>query len=135
MLLKFITQFFTCQKRIREKVDRYVEFASKSTRQVASQSIQGNVSSTRETELDYHGNLAKILYTKSTNGVISLSTAIKYNTGGILMFMENEVIDGIPESILPFGEFPKDLINNERKLLNRYHQIIYYVVDSLLKRK
>src|SRR3989338_4989707 len=127
-----------------EKMSRYVQFAKKGEEFTSSIDFMGrDLSKIKRTMGDYHGrrDIIVMLYGERLNGTTSLATTFRYN--GIdfnfdLTFMENGIIDGIPERILE-SEEPrnfKDISSEERKdMLGIYHQIINYVLDSLPKQK
>lgn len=119
----------------RDKINRYIEFVKTKTTtgtQVASQTRgRETISTTRDYFINYHEGRIGFLYTKDNKG-ISLSTVLERGSSK-LAFMEHINIDGIPEMVLPFGEF-QDLARDNAKLLRVYHQIINYVVDSLPKK-
>ena len=120
---------------------------------------------TNSTSIDYHGSFVHIQYLKTIGGHIGVRTVIQDNSvapRSTLVFLEQNYIDGTPEKYDVDGTYLKNFMDgipeivagkdwvqdsswsgyfkdrneqSKRKLLNRYHQIIYYVVDSLLKRK
>jgi len=120
----------------KERIDRYVEFASRGEEYTFQVNLRGEkISQTRKTLVNYHGDQIGILYTSNMKGdTHSLSTVLTKPSGS-LVISENVKIDGIPEKVLFIGSHIQNFDPKDKKLVRQYHQIINYVLDSLPKRE
>src|SRR3989344_982102 len=142
LLLPFALFFSQSQEKPipKEKIDRYVEFA-KNGQEVAEVG-RYPYPETYSQRIDYHGNELTVSYSKTKKGKVTLAAVINRGILGSRYFIEELVIDGIPEQVggtsidAAWSENFRD-INKEskRRTLSEYHQIIHYVLDSLPKPK
>src|SRR3989338_4624941 len=124
----------------KERIDRYVEFAGKGEI-VISKTRQGKVvSSTRTTVLDYHEDELALIYTQDEKST-SLSTVLKIESD-FVRIMEHGNIDGIPEKVAfkildesGYADYKNIDVGKRRILVNKYSQIINFVLDSLPLKK
>ena len=101
--------------------------------------------------IDYHSTVRglSILYHKNSKNEILETTFSSDTASNTIAFLENRVIDGIPEQVITYSkelskkrdpdswvliEFKSMKSEDKRKVLRQYHQIINYVLDSLPKK-